>query len=300
MSGRARRGARRSCLCRRRRDRIRRRRALASCSGAGGSFLEQGVALIGAEPLYPARVGDADLLHQPTGLDLAQPGERLQHGKHLHLPDDVVAVGLVEHLTEGDRAHLQLVLDLGPLAPGGGRLLQGGLTPFGREGGRQRHGRNRSRPDLHPLRPRDGQVTRSTAPARDIAAATRSGASVTARPTTRRSAPATMASSGAEARAWSCDSSPGSRMPGTTATSRGASCLASRTSAAEHTMPAQPASTAAATRLPRMCGGAPSSLVRTVTAMAAGGSSPARSAPKRSPSTPARSMSVPPCAWSVT
>ena len=44
---------------------------------------------------------------------------------------------------------------------------------------------------------------------------------------TRRSAPALSAASGVAARAWSLTSAPGRRIPGTAATSRGASRLAS-------------------------------------------------------------------------
>ena len=54
-------------------------------------------------------------------------------------------------------------------------------------------------------------------------------------------------------------------------------------------MPRQPPSTAACTRLPRMCGGAPSSLVRIVTARATGSGRPARLAPSQHPGDPGES-----------
>ena len=65
------------------------------------------------------------------------------------------------------------------------------------------------------------------------------------------------------ARAWSMRSGrPSGRMPGTTASIRGASCLASAHVGGGAHHPVAAASTAAATRLPRMCGGASASLVR--------------------------------------
>ena len=59
-------------------------------------------------------------------------------------------------------------------------------------------------------------------------------------------------------------------MPGTTAVRRGPYCFASCTSDAAHTIPRQPDSSAACTRFWRMCAGAPSSLVSTVTASGVG------------------------------
>src|SRR5207245_9195108 len=58
--------------------------------------------------------------------------------------------------------------------------------------------------------------------ARALAARTGSSAWVTARPMTRRSAPAAMASCGVVTRAWSCVCDPAGRVPGTTAFKRGA------------------------------------------------------------------------------
>src|SRR5205807_3135283 len=97
------------------------------------------VALLGAEAPDTPALADADLLHQAPGPDLAHTRQRLQQGQHLHLPDDLVAVGLVEQLLEAGRAHLQLLPQLGSTAASGGGLLERGLTLIRRERGRERH-----------------------------------------------------------------------------------------------------------------------------------------------------------------
>src|SRR5689334_6016193 len=96
---------------------------------AGGSakLLAQGLTLLLAEALDPAVLGDADLLHQPTGLDLPDAREGLEEGDDLEATDGVVRVGPVQGLVQGERAHLELLLHHGEGLTGLGRLLQRGF-----------------------------------------------------------------------------------------------------------------------------------------------------------------------------
>ncbi len=113
-----------------------------NCSAGG--FAEQGLALVGAEALQPAALGDPDGLHHATGLDLAQTRQRLEHGEDLHLADGLVPLSHDEELRKVDRADLQLLFDLGPLTADAGGLGQSGLALFGCECRRLWHGRNDS------------------------------------------------------------------------------------------------------------------------------------------------------------
>ena len=62
---------------------------------------------------------------------LPMPGMRLQHGRHLELADDVVALGPVEHGGEGGLALLELLLQLGTGLADLRGLLQRGCALFG-------------------------------------------------------------------------------------------------------------------------------------------------------------------------
>src|SRR5439155_18448248 len=108
--------------------------------------LEESTALVLAQSMDPAGLADRQLVHQPAGLDLADTGQRLQHGHDLHLPDNLVAIALLEQLSERDRAHLQLLLQLRALPASGGGLLEGGLALIRRKRGGQRHGDDPSAP----------------------------------------------------------------------------------------------------------------------------------------------------------
>src|SRR5207249_4230343 len=65
--------------------------------------LEESTALVLAQSMDPAGLADRQLVHQPAGLDLADTGQRLQHGHDLHLPDNLVAIALLERPAERDR-----------------------------------------------------------------------------------------------------------------------------------------------------------------------------------------------------
>ncbi len=111
---------------------------------SAGGLTEEGLALVGAEALQPAALGDAYRLHETACLHLAEAGQRLEHGQHLHLADSLVSFGHDQELRQVDRAELELLFDLGPLAADSGGLGQCGLALFGRECWRLRHDRNDS------------------------------------------------------------------------------------------------------------------------------------------------------------
>src|SRR3954447_23889077 len=87
-------------------------------SGSTGEGAQQGLALLGPEAPHATGVADADVFHRPPGLDLAHAGQGLEHRDDLHLPDDVVAFGLVEQLAEVERPHLEALLQLGACSTG--------------------------------------------------------------------------------------------------------------------------------------------------------------------------------------
>src|SRR5580698_2813496 len=108
--------------------------------GSARSLFEQRLALLGAEPLEPAAVADADGLHEAARLDLAQTGQGFENGDHLHLSDGLVGVRLLEEVCQRQVAHLELVLDLGPLTANPGSLFECSCALLWSECGRLRHG----------------------------------------------------------------------------------------------------------------------------------------------------------------
>src|SRR3546814_7223886 len=101
--------------------------------GLSGEGVEQGLALLVAQATDATGVGDADLLHRAPGLHLADTGKGLDHGEDLHLADVIVAGRLVEELSQGQRTHLELLLDLSARSASLGRLGQGLLALLGGE-----------------------------------------------------------------------------------------------------------------------------------------------------------------------
>ena len=65
----------------------------------GSAGFEQRLPLLRAEALHTAVVGDADVLHDLAGLDLAQAGQRLEQRHDLELAD----VGVVGFEGFGER-----------------------------------------------------------------------------------------------------------------------------------------------------------------------------------------------------
>src|SRR3954452_17716809 len=55
------------------------------------------LALLAAQPPHAPSGGDVELLHDLLRAHLADTGERLEHGRDLHLAQGVVLVGLLEH-----------------------------------------------------------------------------------------------------------------------------------------------------------------------------------------------------------
>src|ERR1700722_10388952 len=111
-----------------------------SIFGSARSLFEQRFALLGTEALQPPAVADPDGLHEATRLDLAQAGEGLENGHHLHLADGLVGVRLSEEVRQRQMAHLELVLDLGPLTANLGSLFECSCALLWSECGRLRHG----------------------------------------------------------------------------------------------------------------------------------------------------------------
>jgi hypothetical protein len=105
-------------------------KVISTVSGERG---EERFALLAAQPAEPTRVGDADLLHGAAGLDLADTGKRFEHREDLGLADQLVGLGLGEHLGQRDGAELEPFLELGSRLAGGGRLLEGSGSLLGGE-----------------------------------------------------------------------------------------------------------------------------------------------------------------------
>src|SRR5439155_2048219 len=118
--------ARSRCPCRPRRDRTGRRAEppgarrrhcpllVCTLSGslAGSELPEQCFALLVAEAAQAAAVCDLQLLHDLGGPDLADAGQRLEHGRDLELADDVVCLGPLKNRRERGLTRLELLLQL--------------------------------------------------------------------------------------------------------------------------------------------------------------------------------------------
>ena len=79
-----------------------------------------------------------ELVHHLACAHLAHAGHGLEQLADPHLRDDLVVLGLVDHLDEGGPGVLEPVLDLRALAPRCGSFLEGSLSLLWREG-RQGH-----------------------------------------------------------------------------------------------------------------------------------------------------------------
>ena len=107
---------------------------------SSAEVLEEGGALSFTEtPQSPVR-SDPQLLHEALGLDLSQPGERLEHRLDLHPADVVLGLAPRQHLDQGHGAGLEQLFHFGPEAtrlPGFGQgcgPLLGGEWPVVRIG----------------------------------------------------------------------------------------------------------------------------------------------------------------------
>src|SRR3954447_3611681 len=96
-------------------------------------LLEQRLPLLRPEATHSPGLADADVLHDATGLHLADAGQRFEEGHRLELADHIVALRLAERLGQRHRSHLQLLLQLGTGGAGFGGLLKGGSTLLGAE-----------------------------------------------------------------------------------------------------------------------------------------------------------------------
>src|SRR5699024_4051214 len=80
--------------------------------------LEQCTTLAVTETTQTTRRGDLQLGHDLLSLDLADLGQSLQQCRHLHLAEDLVGLGVLEHLLEIGASALQPLLELSPGATG--------------------------------------------------------------------------------------------------------------------------------------------------------------------------------------
>jgi len=83
-------------------------------------------ALTIAEATQAAGRGDFKLGHDFLRLDLANLRQRLQQRRNLHLAQDLVGLGILQHLLEVGAAALEPILELGSRSTCGGSLLQRG------------------------------------------------------------------------------------------------------------------------------------------------------------------------------
>src|SRR5690606_13933042 len=101
---------------------------------------------VGAQATDPARLGDAETLHDLLGAYLDDTGHGLEEGGNLHLADHIVLLAFLDHLGEGRTGVLAPVLHLRAGPPGRSGLLQGSGALFGckRREGHSRSPRSRS------------------------------------------------------------------------------------------------------------------------------------------------------------
>src|SRR5262245_23468394 len=266
-----------------------------ACSAREG--VEQRLALLVAQAPDTPAVGDADLLHRPAGAHLAHARERLEDGEHLHLADHVAGLRLVQEVAQGERSHLELLLQLGP-----GAACLGGLGQccFALLRSQLRWLRHGAHPSARSRALRDTRLANVDQPSdatRARAAETGLSARVTGRPTTSRSAPAAMAWRGVATRPWSSMGAPSGRLPGVASRARGARGRSVANAGAATAKPVQPPSRPVVTRWCSRWVEASCSLVSTVTPSGTGSGASAPAAPSRNPSTPARTMAAPPAVW---
>ena len=89
---------------------------------------------IGSQAADASALGDAEALHHLARPHLAQTRHGLQQVDDPHLADDLVALAVVQHVDDRGAGVLQPVLDLGPLPPRRGCLVERCLSLL-RKGG---------------------------------------------------------------------------------------------------------------------------------------------------------------------
>ena len=109
-----------------------RRRPRWEDQGSLGEVVDELLRLVGAEAADLAGWGDADLLHDLLGLDLADAGQGLEQGRDLHLAQDFVLVGLLQHCLKVGLTFLELFFELGTCLASLSSFLECSSTLFGR------------------------------------------------------------------------------------------------------------------------------------------------------------------------
>src|SRR6266704_6261715 len=102
-----------------------------SGSLTGSELSEQCLALLVAEAAQAAAVRDLQLLHDLGRPDLADPGQRLEHGRDLELADDVIRLGPFKDRRERGLTRLELLLQLSAGLADLRSLFQRGGALFG-------------------------------------------------------------------------------------------------------------------------------------------------------------------------
>lgn len=117
---------------------------------------EQLFALDRSKTLDASRFCDPDLIEKTTSLDLPECWQRLQQDENLHLPDGLVARGLIDRVGEREPAFLELPFDGGSFFANPSGLFEGGGTLLSGERRRLRHGLERISAACDGLRPVPG------------------------------------------------------------------------------------------------------------------------------------------------
>src|SRR5690606_8979424 len=100
------------------------------CASLPAELGEQSLALPLTEPAQPTAGGDLELLHGRLGADLTDTRQGLEQRRDLHLAENLVVVGLLEHVGQGGATSLQPLLELRPSPASRSSLLQGSGALF--------------------------------------------------------------------------------------------------------------------------------------------------------------------------
>src|SRR3954470_4917819 len=87
-------------------------------------LLQQGLALTIPQPAQAAGRSDLEFGHDLLRLDLTDLGQCLQKRRNLHLAQDLVGLGVLEHLPEVGAAALEPVFEFSSCSTCGSSLLQ--------------------------------------------------------------------------------------------------------------------------------------------------------------------------------
>jgi len=84
-------------------------------SDTTAELILEGCTLVRAQATHAARLGDTKPLHDLPGTYLADPRDGLEQRGNFHLPDDVIALAILEDLGQARGTVLEAVLHFGAL-----------------------------------------------------------------------------------------------------------------------------------------------------------------------------------------